>query len=132
MCYPWCHGLPEEATDLDSVRDRILEAVEQGQISAREAARLLDALAGKGEGPSSSVRLRVVDLASGRAQVDVLLPRAALEAMARVGVHFDYLWGLGRSVPASAMLDALDGGAEGLLAAVQDKGRRLEVLAEPG
>ena len=109
-------------------------AVEQGQISAREAARLLDALAGKREGAGRAVRLRVVDLASGRAQVDVLLPRAALEVAARLGVHLDALWGLGERVAAAAVLSALSEGAEGPLAVVEDErtARRLEVIAEPG
>jgi hypothetical protein len=122
--------LLEEGTALDSVRDKVLEAVEQGQISAREAARLLDALAGRREGRGGDTRLRVVDLSSGRALVDVSLTRAALEAMARVGVYLDQLWGLGRSVAASAVLEALDADGRGLLAAAEANGRRLEVLAE--
>ncbi|MCL4464747.1 MAG: hypothetical protein M1389_01710 [Chloroflexi bacterium] len=70
---------------------------------------------------------------SGWVKTDVLVPRALLESAAQLGLRLDALWGLGNQVEAAAVLAALQSGAEGLLAQVEDEssGQRLEVLAEP-
>ena len=115
---------------MDPARDRILEAVEKQQITAREAARLLDALAGKREPGPPALRLRLTELASGRRQLDLLLPLAALEAAAKLNLQLDALWGLGTAISAQSVLEALRGGAVGVLAQAEADGKLLEVLAE--
>ena len=117
---------------LDTTRMQILDAIAAGQISAQEGARLLDALASATERGAVTLHLRVVDVASGQAKVDVRLPLAFLESSARLGLRLDALWGLPGSVDAAAALAAARAGSIGVLAEAVDEvsRQRFELVLE--
>ncbi|NIM95204.1 MAG: hypothetical protein GTO18_16020 [Anaerolineales bacterium] len=76
-------------------RMKILKMVEQGKISAEDGARLLAALS-KGEqqravtqqGEAKWLRVRVTDLDSGKASVNVNLPIGLVNVGLRMGARF--------------------------------------------
>ena len=76
-------------------RMRILKMVGDGQISAEEGVRLLNALRGSGsasQGPRPGqarwFRVRVTDMATGRTKVNVNLPLSLVKAGIKMGAHF--------------------------------------------
>lgn len=128
----------DEQEDMASNEERlfILRMLEQGKISADEAARLLGALDSGAPSPSSSpprdpfdlshgLRIRVQDLRSGHEQVNVTIP----SGLVRFGLRF---------VPSSANIDiaavqsALESGAIGKILEVadQDSGKRVQIFIE--
>lgn len=113
---------------------QVLQAIEDGQITAAEAARLLDALAGKGGGAEPPLRLRVVETATERVRVDLAIPLALLESFAALGLHPDVLWGLSGEVDAGSVVAAARSGRKGVLAEARDeaRGTRVELIAEEG
>lgn len=72
-------------------RERILKLLEAGQISADEAAQLLDALAGDARAPgrvqSRLVRIRVSDLHTGRLKANVTVPVGLVNVGLRLGAR---------------------------------------------
>ncbi len=122
---------------MDADRMRVLEMLEQGKISAQDAARLLDALAtGDRAAPKSlgrTVRIRVTDALSGRLEANVTMPLGAVRALATVGT------GIRRGLSpyfgemdTTTLLEAIESGQTGRLLdlAIPDAGRRIEVIVE--
>ncbi|NTW97708.1 MAG: hypothetical protein HGB28_04075 [Oscillochloris sp.] len=116
-----------------SERNRILKMIEAGQVSADEAAQLLDAL---GPAPRSvdrqrprMVRVRVTDLHSGRQTANVLIPVGLVNVGLRLGAR------LAPQLGGSALEElvrSIEGGATGRLLEWQDmeEGERVELMVE--
>jgi hypothetical protein len=81
---------------LTEERMQILKLLEQGQINAEEAAKLLAALeSGRKEAPHSGVasaprwfRVRITDLRSGKAKVNVNIPMSLVDVGLKMGARF--------------------------------------------
>jgi len=118
-------------------RMKILKLLEEGKLSAEEAARLLKAL-GKGKSEKRSVaagdqakwlRVRVTDLKSGRTSVNVNLPMSLVSVGLKLGAQF---------VPDTEGIDfrqvqeALRAGLTGKIVDVEDvdEGQRVEIYVE--
>jgi SHOCT-like domain len=80
-------------------RLRILKMVEEGKLSAEDAAKLLDALnAGRPDGPAAGAansdgdarwfRVRVTDTNTGKSKINVNLPLGLLNVGLKVGARF--------------------------------------------
>jgi hypothetical protein len=118
-------------------RLKILKMLEDGRISAEEAARLLKALgkarpAGAAPGPRGEnkwFRVRVTDLKSGRTSVNVTLPMSLVNVGLKLGAQL---------VPESESIDfrqvqeALRAGLTGKIVDVEDveDGQRVEIYVE--
>jgi hypothetical protein len=79
-------------TSINEERNRILQMIEAGQVSAAEAARLLDTLnadrdRGVERNRSRLVRIRVSDLNSGRQKVNVSIPVGLLNVGLKLGAR---------------------------------------------
>ncbi|MGH2620503.1 MAG: SHOCT-like domain-containing protein [Anaerolineales bacterium] len=118
-------------------RMKILKMLEEGKLSAEEAARLLKAL-GKAKPerrspPAGSeakwLRVRVTDLKSGRSSVNVNLPMSLVNVGLKLGAQF---------VPDTEGIDfrqvqeALRAGLTGKIVDVEDveEGKRVEIYVE--
>ncbi len=118
-------------------RLQILKMVESGNISADEAARLLQALdsaesreaAGQQAGKPRWFRVRVTDLASGKAKVNVNIPMGLVNVGMRMGARFapDVA-----GIDPNIFLQAIREGTEGKVADVEDieDGERVEIFVE--
>jgi len=118
-------------------RMKILKMLEEGKLSAEEAARLLKALGKakperRGPAPTSEakwLRVRVTDLKSGRASVNVNLPMSLVNVGLKLGAQF---------VPDTEGIDfrqiqeALRAGLTGKIVDVEDaeEGQRVEIYVE--
>lgn len=119
-------------------RARILQMISEGKISAEEGAKLLGALrsspppmsgAGKGEGGTRWFRVRVTDMATGRAKVNVNLPLSLVNIATKMGARFSpdlegFDW--------DELMSAIKEGAAGKLVEVEDDegNERVEVFVE--
>lgn len=132
-----------EITPGQEERLRVLEMISQGQISAEEGARLIEALE-RGETPLPKpapsapppppagprwLRVRITDLRSGRTRVNLRLPVSVLEAGLRLGARF------GPSLTTdqqARILRAVRAGYSGLIVDVRDEeeGEQVEILLE--
>jgi len=118
-------------------RMKILKMLEEGKLSAEEAARLLKAL-GKAKPERRSpppgseakwLRVRVTDLKSGRTSVNVNLPMSLVNVGLKLGAQF---------VPDTEGIDfrqvqeALRAGLTGKIVDVEDveEGQRVEIYVE--
>ncbi len=126
-----------EMTPGQEERLRVLEMISQGQISAEEGARLIEALESGATPPPKTapsagprwLRVRVTDLRSGRTRVNLRLPVSVLEAGLRLGAR------LGPSLTADQqahILRAVRAGYSGLILDVRDEeeGEQVEILLE--
>ena len=118
---------------MQSERDRILKMVEAGQVSASEAAQLLDALGGEQRSAERArtrlVRVRVSDLPSGRQKANVSIPVGLINVGLRLGAR------LAPQLSASALEElvrSIERGATGRLLEWQDleEGERVELFVE--
>lgn len=116
-----------------SERNRILKMIEAGQVSAAEAAQLLDALNSEQRSAdrarSRLVRVRVTDLASGRQKANVTIPISLVNVGLRLGAR------LAPQLSGSALEDlvrAVQRGIPGRLLEWQDleEGERIELIVE--
>lgn len=123
---------------MTSVEERmqILKMIEEGKISAEEGAKLLQALAGKGdrrrlaaEDEPRWLRVRVTDLDSGKTKVNVNIPMGLVNVGLKMGARFapnveglDY----------AEITDAIKTGAQGKVVDVVDEedGERVEIFIE--
>jgi hypothetical protein len=117
-------------------RNRILRMVETGQITAEQAAQLLDAMASERERPgdrtrSRTVRIRVTNSAANPRKINLTatLPVYLVEVSLRLGTR------LIPQLSGSALEDLLRSiqeGATGRLLDIQDleAGERVEIFAE--
>lgn len=119
-------------------RARILQMVSEGKISAAQGAELLNAMRSNGEpdappapigGKANWLRVRVTNLETGRAKVNVNLPFSLVRAGLKIGSHFapemqDIDW--------EELLAAIDEGAQGKLVDVEDieSGEKVEVFVD--
>jgi hypothetical protein len=80
-------------------RMKILKMIQEGKITAEEGAKLISALQESRKGPersstsasgrrSSWLRIRVTDVLTGRAKVNVNLPLGLMDAGLRIGAQY--------------------------------------------
>ena len=117
-------------------RDRILNLVEDGQITATQAAQLLDALETEAERPSERnrdrvVRVRVTSMNPRlqKANITATLPLNLIRVSLRLGTQ---LLPQLSNTALEDLLKAIDSRAAGRLLDLQDldKGERLEIFVE--
>jgi hypothetical protein len=118
---------------MQSERDRILKMVEAGQVSAGEAAQLLDALGPEPRPAERSrarlVRVRVSELSSGRQKANVTIPVGLINVGLRLGAR------LAPQLSGTALdelVRSIERGATGRLLEWQDleEGERVELFVE--
>ena len=115
-------------------RIRILRLVESGNVTAEEAARLLDSLQVKQEHTDEPkrnriVRVRVTNLANNRQKANVTVPVSLIDVGLRLATR------LVPQIRGSALEDllhAIENGTTGRLLDLQDleEGERIEIYAE--
>jgi len=123
---------------MENERLRVLKMLEEGLITAEEAAKLLDALqSGSTRGraaPSGRVlRIRVTDAATGRVQGTVNVPLGLAQVLARAGMGLGALWApQTESFDLPALLRAVEAGEPGQVVewSEGESGRRFEVSIE--
>lgn len=122
-------------------RTKILQMVSEGKIDAEQAADLLNALRTRGapdvppapttphSGKGRWLRVRITNLETGRAKVNVNLPFGLVRAGLKIGSHFapemqDVDW--------EELLAAIDEGAQGKLVDVEDveDGEKVEIFVD--
>ncbi len=123
-----------DARKMQEERRKILEMLQEGKISAGDAAQLLDALRDQEESARKShrrprwVRIRVTDMSEDRVRVNLTLPVGLVRAGLRAGGSIAGVEGLD-----TAGLEAmLDQGEFGHILDVQDDagGERVEIFVE--
>jgi len=106
---------------------RILNMVKDGQITAEEAARLLEALKSTAapDGAAAAetararwLRVRVTDRATGKTKVNVNVPIGLLDVGLKMGAHFAPDMG---GMDWSAIQAAIKGGVHGRIVEVEDE-----------
>jgi hypothetical protein len=116
-----------------SERDRILQMIEAGQVSAADAAQLLDALGPGARSLERSrarlVRVKVIDLQTNRPKVSVTIPVGLINVGLRLGAR------LAPQLSGSALeelLRSIQQGATGRLLEWQDlaEGEQVEVVID--
>lgn len=124
---------------LEEERLRILQMVAEGKISAADAARLLEALAGSGEGATEApaqprvLRIKVTDVDTNTVRVNMTLPlnfvRAALRRGARNAPDINVG---GVTLDAEELEALLSAGMQGHIIDIVDEkdGERVEVFVE--
>ncbi len=121
-------------------RMRILKMIDEGKISAEEGAKLLSALSEGRRGPTPPMpprmpgsarwlRVRVTDVASGRAKATVQIPLALLDAGMKIGAHFAPEV---EGVDMATIMEALRSGMTGKIVDVVDEkdGEHVEIFVE--
>ena len=122
---------------MDNERLRVLKMLEAGQITADEAAKLLDALQssqGRAQARAAgrTLRVRAVDT-SGRTLADVRLPLSVAQTLAKAGIRLGELWSPSLGDDAlSGILAAVESGQPGRVVqwAEGDTGRQVEISVE--
>jgi len=117
-------------------RLKILRMIEEGKISAEEGARLLAALS-KAErrrttppqSESRWLRVRVTDVATGKASINVNLPMGLVNVGLRMGARFvPEMQGMDLEELAEAMRQGLTGKIVDMVD--EEQGQRVEVYVE--
>ena len=120
-------------------RMRILKMIDEGKISAEEGARLLSALSDGRRGSAQMparlsgtarwLRVRVTDVATGRAKATVQIPIALLDAGMKIGAHFAPEV---EGVDMSTIMEALRSGMTGKIVDVIDEedSEHVEIFVE--
>ena len=119
-------------------RMEILKMVQNGQVSAEEGARLLEALtesAGGRPGPTPAervpqprrLRVRVSDLETGRKKVNIDLPWNLINVGMHMGARF-----APEEIDLEEVMQALEAGTEGKIVDVEDAedNERVEIFVE--
>ncbi len=122
---------------MDNERLRVLKMLEAGQITADEAAKLLDALQssqGKAQARAAgrTLRVRAVDT-TGRTLADVRLPLSVAQTLARAEIRLGALWSPSLGDDAlSNVLAAVESGQPGRVVqwAEGETGRQVEISVE--
>jgi hypothetical protein len=116
-------------------RLKILKMVEDGKITAEEAAKLLKALSTPRASVTSSgrtarwLRIRVTDTRTGKSKALVQIPFSLVEAGLKIGAHFaPEIEGIDMSL----LTEALRSGETGKLVDVYDEedGEHVEIFVE--
>ena len=120
-------------------RMKVLKLIEEGKISAEEGAKLLAALADSRRTPSLTLgaaagearwfRVRVTDLKTGKAKVNVNIPMGLVNVGMKMGARFAP--GL-EAEQMEALAEALKSGATGKIIDVTDEedGEHVEIFVE--
>ena len=116
-------------------RMQILKMLEAGQISAEEAAKLLEALdvSSRGEGESdrqaSWFRLRVTDIETGRPKASVNIPMGLVNLGLKIGARFAPDM---EDLEYEEVIKAIRSGIQGRIVDVTDEeeGERVEIFVE--
>lgn len=118
-------------------RMRILKMIDEGKISAEEGARLLSALSDsrrnnvsqRSSGGARWLRVRVTDVATGRAKATVQLPLNLIDAGMKIGAHFAAEV---EGVDMNTIMEALRSGVTGKIIDVVDEkdGEHVEIFVE--
>jgi len=117
-------------------RLQILKMVEEGQISANDGARLLEALessdadsAQTSAGRARWFRVRVSDMTSGKAKVNVNIPLGLVNIGMRMGARFAPEMD---NADLQEIMDAIKSGTVGKIMDVEDSedGQRVEIYVE--
>jgi hypothetical protein len=119
----------------DEERMQILKMLEVGQINAEEAAKLLAALGAstggepEGSGQANWFRVRVTDMHSGRAKLNISIPIRLVNLGLKIGASFapDI-----RDLDPEQVIEAIRSGVQGRLMDVEDgeEGERVEIFVE--
>ncbi len=122
---------------LKEERMQILKMIEAGTITADEGAKLLAALeegAGKSEQPEPGgkarwMRIRVTDLKTGRAKVNVNLPMGLVNFGMKMGARFAPEM---EEIDLDEIMEAIKEGAQGKIIEVEDDedGERVQIYIE--
>ena len=122
---------------LKEERMQVLKMIESGVISADEGAKLLAALeegASKGEQPPTGgqarwMRVRVTDLKTGRAKVNVNLPMGLVHFGFKMGARFAPEM---EDIDLDEILKAIQEGAQGKIVEVEDEedNERVQIYVE--
>jgi len=122
---------------LKEERMQILKMIEDGTITADEGAKLLAALeegAGKGEqiapgGQARWMRIRVTDLNTGRAKVNVNLPMGLVSLGVKMGARFAPEM---EDIDLDEVIQAIKDGAQGKIVEVEDEedNERVQIYIE--
>ncbi|MCA9871389.1 MAG: hypothetical protein H6649_10465 [Caldilineae bacterium] len=123
-------------------RLRILKMIEQGQISAEDGARLLEALSSAEQprlappysntmssGSARWLRVRVTDLSSGKNKVNVNIPMGLVNVGLKMGARFAPEM---EGIDIDQLTQLIRSGATGKLIEVEDSmdGERVEIFVE--
>ena len=121
-------------------RMKILKMIDEGKISAEEGAKLLSTLSEnrrptpgdrvpRGFGGVRWLRVRVTDVATGRAKATVQLPLNLLDAGMKIGAHFAAEI---NGVDMGTIMEALKSGMTGKIIDVIDEkdGEHVEIFVE--
>lgn len=123
---------------MENEKLQILKMLQENKVSADEASQLLAAL----EAPKTTAsgggakwfRVRVLDLETGKAKVNVNLPIALIDVGLNIGLKFvpEGAMGQASGVDIQQLLEAIKHGASGKLVEVEDEdeGIRVEVIVE--
>lgn len=120
-------------------RMQVLKMIQGGTVSAEEGARLLDALGQGGPSQPSSLpravhpaaprrfHIRVTDLTTGRAKVDVNLPWSLVSVGINMGARFTP-----RGIDIEQMMQAIDSDTSGRVMDIIDEedDERVEIFVE--
>lgn len=110
-------------------RVRILRMLEEGKVSVDEAARLLDALEGGGDGDGKAPRARRIRITvreSGLSPLHVTIPVGLVERLARLAEHASRPG----AVSAEAIVRLVAEGKEDKLLEIEHGDQRIEIFAE--
>lgn len=108
-------------------RVRILRMLEEGKVSVDEAARLLDALEGGGDGNAPRARrIRITVRESGLSPLHVTIPVGLVERLARLAEHASRPG----AVSAEAIVRLVAEGKEDKLLEIEHGDQRIEIFAE--
>ncbi len=123
---------------MENERLQILKMVQEGKITADEASKLLGAVEEQSMLPSTGgakwFRVKVMDLKTGKAKVNVNLPIGLIDVGLNIGMKFipEEAMGNAKGVDIKQLVDAIKHGAMGKLVEVEDdeEGIRVEVIVE--
>lgn len=117
-------------------RLKILQMLEEGKITAEEAAALLRALGGRKPGPAGPgptgearfFRVHVTDIGSGKSKVNITIPLQ----LVKVGLHIAERFAPDTEVDWQGLAEAITGGAIGKIVEIEDEedNERVEIYVE--
>jgi len=117
----------------DEERLQILKMIQEGQITAEEGAKLLDALEEPSGRPKATgsprwFRVQVTDMKTGKRKVNVNLPMQLLDLGAKIGAKY----AAPADIDVEGIVQAIKEGAQGKIVDVEDEegGEHVEVYVE--
>jgi hypothetical protein len=128
--------LLEDHMSIPEERLRILKMIEDGQVTAEEGARLIDALGEplvrerpRGGPPPRTLRVRVTDLNTRRQKINVTIPVSLVSVGLKLGAR---LAPRVANVNAGEIVRTIESGATGRIFEMQDldEGERVEIFVE--